>query len=217
MSSIKQIEANRRNAKRSTGPKTPEGKDKVRFNALVDGLRAQSVLLPSEDPNLFNEHLQKLLRTWRPQDDMEKSLVEQIAIAEWKMARLDRLEARLFENAELKDTDLCLSLSRLAQSESRHHHNISRAIMNLKRYREERVERAKENDKSGEVFLIPGLVWVNPATGERTWKAYPSIKGHDDYWRTIPRELLGDPDAYPREGDPPILPSPPMHNSHLGH
>jgi len=44
MTSDKQAEANRRNALKSTGPKTPEGKDAVRLNALKHGLLSQEVL-----------------------------------------------------------------------------------------------------------------------------------------------------------------------------
>jgi hypothetical protein len=49
MGSDKQIRANRRNARKSTGPKTPEGKSVVSHNALKHGLLSQQILLPDED------------------------------------------------------------------------------------------------------------------------------------------------------------------------
>ena len=49
MTSDKKAEANRRNALKSTGPKTPEGKAAVRLNALRHGLRSEEILLPGED------------------------------------------------------------------------------------------------------------------------------------------------------------------------
>ncbi len=55
MTSDKQIRANRRNALKSTGPKTPEGKTAVRMNARMHGLRSQEVLLPGEDEAAFEE------------------------------------------------------------------------------------------------------------------------------------------------------------------
>ena len=95
MATINQINANRRNAKKSTGPKTQAGKDKVRFNALVHGTRAESTILPGEDKSKFDQLLKGLTAAWMPQDDMERSLVEQIAVNQWKLARLDRSEAHV--------------------------------------------------------------------------------------------------------------------------
>jgi hypothetical protein len=54
MTSEKQAEANRRNALKSTGPKTPEGKNAVRLNALKHGLLSQEILLPGEDEEALN-------------------------------------------------------------------------------------------------------------------------------------------------------------------
>jgi hypothetical protein len=54
MATIKQIRANRRNAQKATGPKTPEGKERTRFNALVQGLRAESAVIPGEDQARFD-------------------------------------------------------------------------------------------------------------------------------------------------------------------
>ncbi|MBV8906442.1 MAG: hypothetical protein JOZ22_22610, partial [Acidobacteriia bacterium] len=44
-----QIEANRRNAQKNTGPRRPEGKAAVRFNNLRHGLRAKTIFLPGEN------------------------------------------------------------------------------------------------------------------------------------------------------------------------
>src|ERR1039458_3538854 len=77
MATINQIRANRSNAKHSTGPKTSAGQDRVRFNALVHGLRAESAVSPGEDQPKFDQLLERLSAAWMPQDDMEKSLVEQ--------------------------------------------------------------------------------------------------------------------------------------------
>ena len=55
MTSEKQAEANRRNALKSTGPKTPEGKSTVRHNALRHGLLSRDILLPGEDEDALRE------------------------------------------------------------------------------------------------------------------------------------------------------------------
>ena len=67
MATIKQIEANRRNAQQSTGPKTPEGKAAVRLNALRHGLRARTVVLPGEQPEEFQQLCDDLETEWPPQ------------------------------------------------------------------------------------------------------------------------------------------------------
>ena len=55
MTSDKQAKANRRNALKSTGPKTPEGKAAVRHNATKHGLLSQEVILPGEDEAALQE------------------------------------------------------------------------------------------------------------------------------------------------------------------
>src|SRR6266481_5959999 len=67
MATIKQIEANRRNALKSTGPRTPEAKAAVRMNALRHGLRARTVVLPAENPQEFHQLCNDLETEWQPQ------------------------------------------------------------------------------------------------------------------------------------------------------
>jgi len=55
MLSQRQVDANRRNAQLSTGPRTPEGRAAVDLNALRDGLTAQTTVLPNENPEEFQE------------------------------------------------------------------------------------------------------------------------------------------------------------------
>ena len=55
--STNRIIANRRNATRSTGPRTDAGKARSRLNGLKHGLRAQVLVLPDEDPAAFQERL----------------------------------------------------------------------------------------------------------------------------------------------------------------
>ena len=61
MTSDKQAQANRRNALKSTGPKTPEGKDAVRLNALKHGLRSEEILELSDGLELVPQALAQLL------------------------------------------------------------------------------------------------------------------------------------------------------------
>jgi hypothetical protein len=91
--SVRQIEANRRNALRSTGPKTPKGKQISRLNALTHGLRAKDVVIPGqEDPAEFEAILRELREDRKPQGHLEIHLVEQIGMALWRLRRVYRAE-----------------------------------------------------------------------------------------------------------------------------
>jgi hypothetical protein len=65
MSSLKQIEANRRNALKSTGPTTPEGKERSRGNALRHGLTAQTVIAALEDAEDYQAFEAAVISDWR--------------------------------------------------------------------------------------------------------------------------------------------------------
>src|SRR5258708_16169975 len=66
MSTINQIEANRLNAQKSTGPRTPEGKSVTRLNALKHGLFATDPIIQGEDPALFDALRDGLYRDFQP-------------------------------------------------------------------------------------------------------------------------------------------------------
>ena len=95
--SQKQLEANRRNAQLSTGPKTAQGKRRVRWNALKHGLLARSVVVTSSDcfeyRSQFRTLLSRLHQELRPVGILEEMLVEKIAVAYWRLRRAVRAEA----------------------------------------------------------------------------------------------------------------------------
>ena len=92
MTTNAQIKANRNNAKRSTGPRTEEGKTRSAKNALKHGLLARDTVLPGEDPADFDRQLSALEADIQPANSLEFELVRQIADAQWRMRRLTRLE-----------------------------------------------------------------------------------------------------------------------------
>ena len=75
-----QIKANRNNAKKSTGPRTEEGKTRVSKNALKHGLLARDTVLPGEDSADFDSQLSALEADIQPANSLEFELVRQIAI-----------------------------------------------------------------------------------------------------------------------------------------
>jgi hypothetical protein len=71
MTSEKKAQANRRNALKSTGPKTQEGKSAVRLNALSHGLRSEEILLRGEDEEALRELGERLRNELQPVGELE--------------------------------------------------------------------------------------------------------------------------------------------------
>ena len=96
--SPKHLAANARNAKKSTGPKTPEGKAAAARNALKHGLCALSpdnVVIPGEDPAEFEAFQNEFLNDLRPAEATERLLAERIVVAQWRLRRAARYEGQL--------------------------------------------------------------------------------------------------------------------------
>jgi hypothetical protein len=95
-SSQKQIEANRRNAQRSTGPRTTRGKKTASRNALKHGLLAREVVISGGDGHENEQEFRALhARTWRAYDpvgEVEEMLVERIVTCWWRLGRVHRAE-----------------------------------------------------------------------------------------------------------------------------
>ena len=95
MTSPARIAANRRNAQKSTGPRTPEGKRAVRLNALWHGAFATDPLLPDEDPVAFSRLRDGLRRHYQPASQDEEALVQRAVLAAWRLQRLAAMETRV--------------------------------------------------------------------------------------------------------------------------
>jgi len=112
------LNANRENAKHSTGPTTPEGRAKSSMNAVKTGLTGRTVLLPSEDAAAYQQHLDRHVKKFVPTNDDEKSLVQSIADTEWRLLRIVPLEASIWAVARLKMADLYPEITDPTQRQS---------------------------------------------------------------------------------------------------
>lgn len=104
-----QIAANRRNAKRSTGPRTARGKGRIRQNALKHGAYASVEVAVehgpfAEDPHEVQELLTQLVDALAPRDIHEECRARRIAMLQLQERRLDAYEATLLQQAEVADT-----------------------------------------------------------------------------------------------------------------
>ena len=93
MATEAQINANRANAKASTGPKSPEGKAASALNGLRHIGLARSILLKTESPEKFCALLDTYYDEHNPQTPTERALVDMMATARWRQLRMSNLEA----------------------------------------------------------------------------------------------------------------------------
>ena len=98
MASPAQIAANRANALLSTGPATSEGKAAVRLNAIKYGIHAESLIIPGEDPEEFEQFKEFQLEAWCPQTSAEQQCVDQLTTDSWRLNRLLNAESKIWDS-----------------------------------------------------------------------------------------------------------------------
>ena len=97
MTSLRQIESNRRNAQRSTGPKTQSGKQRSSQNAVRHGLTAETVIGPLEDPADYRAFEQAVTTAYDAETAVERELVLRLASLLWRLRRATSVETGLFQ------------------------------------------------------------------------------------------------------------------------
>jgi hypothetical protein len=97
MSSFRQIEANRRNALGSTGPRTENGKQRSRRNAVRHGLTAETVVVALEDIDDFQAFEAAIIADYDARTAVERELVLRLASLLWRMCRATAIETDLLQ------------------------------------------------------------------------------------------------------------------------
>jgi hypothetical protein len=190
MTTQKQIDANRRNAKKSTGPRTAEGKSVSRLNARRDGYSGQVIILAAEDRPSFEQLQSELVADLQPESALERSLAHAIAWDTWRLNHLRAVEMNIYAlGAEhpaatasdfrvqpavadaatfMKDSDRFLRLGLCEQRLTRSLHKNLAALRDLQAER----RRLESEDRAEAVLLarysdIKGLPWQSPTTASR--------------------------------------------------
>src|ERR1700686_2016021 len=104
MATQNQIDANRRNAQHSTGPRTAEGKAASSMNALKSGIDAQSSIIPGEDAAALAALTERLYQDCQPQTVIESLLVDDIVRDTWLLTRFARIDAQILIHT-IEDTN----------------------------------------------------------------------------------------------------------------
>src|ERR1035437_546258 len=97
MSTLRQIEANRRNAQNSTGPTSVAGKATSSMNALKTGIHAKSLVLPSEDQADLDQLIDEYHNHHRPTSPEARLFVDELVHCEWTLRRLRAAETQLWQ------------------------------------------------------------------------------------------------------------------------
>ncbi|MHC4762712.1 MAG: hypothetical protein ACYS71_04975 [Planctomycetota bacterium] len=114
MSTKAQISANRRNAKKSTGPRTPETRAIVSQNAVKHGLTAHQDVISSESQAGFDLYSGRILAELAPVGPMESMLAERIVSLSWRLKRAERIQNQAIDAISAGSTTS--PLAKLTQS-----------------------------------------------------------------------------------------------------
>ncbi len=95
MATLKQLEANRNNARLSTGPRTSTGKFRSSLNATKHGAYSKKALTPDENEADLVKLERMYVAHYRPPSELELHDVRQLALLDWRLQRFGRLEAEI--------------------------------------------------------------------------------------------------------------------------
>ena len=157
MSTQSQIAANQANAQQSTGPRSVEGKSIASQNSTKHGLTGKFVLIAGEDPDEYQTYMEEYFAQHKPANMDEQFLVRQMADAMWRLRRVQRLEAPLFNNAPgrtpFADPSLSSELLKLNRYEKSLESSYFRASRELRTIRKEQTDAVKKEEKQ-EIAIV---------------------------------------------------------------
>ena len=93
VTSLKKVLANRNNAKKSTGPRTENGKAWAKRNAVKHGLRAENIITVGESKIEFEELKDQFVKELQPIDIISMQLVNRIVLTAWNLQRSDKIQS----------------------------------------------------------------------------------------------------------------------------
>jgi hypothetical protein len=114
MTTEAQISANQRNAQKSTGPRTSDGKAAVSQNAVQHGLSARQAIISSESQAEFDLYREQMLAELAPLSPMESMLAERIVTLSWRLKRAGRIQNQVIDALNADNTSS--PLTKLTQS-----------------------------------------------------------------------------------------------------
>ena len=98
MTSLKQIEANRRNAENSTGPRSEAGKQRSSRNAVRHGLTAETDIEPLEDAEDYSAFEEAIAASFDPETAVERGLILRLVSLLWRLRRATSIRPHCFRS-----------------------------------------------------------------------------------------------------------------------
>jgi hypothetical protein len=158
MATKKQRSANRRNAKKSTGPKSPEGKAVSCMNRLSDGLYSSALILPGENRAHFEAILRENRDLYQPQDASHHQLVDQLTATQWRMLRVELIEAgTLIQYGDAPASDCLGPYERVMRMHGRLSRLWFKLYKELQAIKEARAEEAPGEESCSLTQKSPGI------------------------------------------------------------
>src|SRR5882757_8182397 len=142
MPSQARSDAGRRNGMLARGKKSEEARQKCAQNSLKHGLFSQTLVLPNESSEFFEASRKSYYEVWKPENEFESDLVNDMVAARWRLNRIMCVEsetlalrqARMDHSGELKkEFDIIPEPVRLAIAYEKEI-NESKTLANLSRY-----------------------------------------------------------------------------------
>ena len=101
--SQKQIDANKRNAQKSTGPRTKEGKTKSAMNSIKYGIYSKKYLIKDESPEEFDNYRKSVLKCLKPNNFVLFDIANQIISNGWEYQRHSLLQSKILNTRSLRN------------------------------------------------------------------------------------------------------------------
>jgi len=134
MISEKQLEANRANAQKSTGPRTEAGKQRSCLNAYRHGITCQTMVMPEEDMEAYNNFTAGIVASFAVIGALEHQLAQSYATFQWRINRAAAIEETMFTLGLMEE---------VAENLNIEHPQAHNATSNAKTFRAEAAEFAR--------------------------------------------------------------------------
>ena len=160
----------RANGAKSNGPITAEGKAISAQNSLKHGLTSSRVVLPHESQEAYDKLEASLINRFKPADDLESELVQEMAAARWRLRRIEAMEAALFKKAikqhEEAGTPDALDVAYAEVAESKSYRMLVRHAAQLRRAFEKAwkeiqlIQADRKIDEEDELQNEPSIAFI---------------------------------------------------------